>query len=74
MNKVEIKVDRSEVMAKSAVIKEWCIEQFGPNRPRGQHNQKHRKLWSIKEDTWHGAIYVFLRRREDATYVTLRWL
>jgi hypothetical protein len=74
MNKVEIKTDRSEVMAKSAAIKEWCIEQFGPNRPRGKHNQKHRKLWSIKEDHFTYSINVFLRRREDATYVTLRWL
>ncbi len=74
MNKVEIKTDRSEVVAKTAAIKEWCTEQFGANRPRGKNNQKARKLWSIKEDPWSGSIYVFLRRREDATYVTLRWL
>ena len=74
MNQVEIKTDRAEVVAKTAAIKEWCIEQFGPNRPRGKHNQKSRKLWSIKEDAWHSVIYVYLRRREDVTFVTLRWL
>jgi hypothetical protein len=55
-------------------LKDWCVEHIGPAMPRGQHNQKRRKLWSLKLDYYRGIAVVMVRRPADATFLTLRWL
>lgn len=73
MIKIEIECkDKAALIIEE--VKAWCIEHIGPAVPRGRHNQKRRKLWSVKTSGgYFTKIQLFVRRPQDQTLAALKW-
>lgn len=69
MNKVEIKTDRAEIVAKTAAIKEWCTEQFGEP---ANYWEDSAVLWSHMTDFGNTRFYFV--SAEQVAWFKLRWV
>lgn len=72
MIKIEVTLKERPAMDVRDEVINWCIANIGPSIPRGQHNQKRKKMWAVKFSV-HRGIQLMIRSPVDATMAMLRW-